>query len=152
MELTINLTRMGTVWKAQINAPYVQNQFIIHSTSTLGFYEAVIIGPSESTQSAVEIVTAYPSRFENSTFDGRFNISGEGIYVDSTFNAVTSGLVNISLGENGVWERNNLFIENANASLNFFGRTTGYIDGKSSEHLAVICKSYHPQQCVMDSF
>lgn len=146
MEFTLNLTRMGTVRRSQINAPFVQNRFVIHSTSTLGFYEAVIVGPSESTQSAVEMVAAYPSRFESSSFEGRFNISGEGIYSDSTFNASGAGLVSIALGENGVWERNDLWAESANATLSLFGRSSGYIDGKSSEHLNVICKSSDPQQ------
>ena len=146
LEITINLTRMGTIKGSSIYAPNVQNLFEIHSNSTLGIINSFIRGPDINTQSAAEMRTKYPSHILNSTFEGRLDISGGGIFADSTFGAATTGSMSITLNENGVWIHNDVLIENAKASLTFNGRTSGYVYAKSSPFLNVICKSYDPSQ------
>eukprot|EP01084_Bolivina_argentea_P139560 245506_1 len=146
LEVDIQILRWGTIWNSTINAPEVQNKFYINSSSDMGFLSSNIIGPYIDYQTACEFETHYPSRFESSTFEGRFYIHGDGYYVNSIFNAKTAGYVDITVDVDGVWERNKLLIENSiNATIRFYGHASGYIDAKQSKILSIICKSYYPE-------
>ena len=92
------MTQVGTMLNSQLYAPGVhaeqtgvETRFKLNLTAPVSFVNSKVIGPYEAHHAPVEIIAYDNAGFERSEFQGRFLITGNGRYVDSTFNAITSG-------------------------------------------------------------